>query len=108
MKVKVTLTGRALKDSKKAIKEAIDKTYGDTSQYAISILRGNTPVVTGRLSAGWEVAAKSSNTSFKIDNRVPYAPFVDGKRQIVERSMSEIENYFKGNLRTNFVVKLNS
>lgn len=107
MEVRVILTGVALVDSKSAIKRVLSKTYQNTSKFAIETVKNITPVRTGRMKEGWGISRDSSVT-LKIENKVPYAGFVDARQKIVERSRGDIESYFKTELSNNAVIELNS
>jgi len=105
--IKITLRGAALLQPKKAVQSAIKKTYTNTSNYALSTVRKDTPVRTGRMKAGWEIQNDLSST-MRIINPVPYAVYVDDRRQIVQRSLQGIENYFKDDLLKNGLAELDS
>ena len=102
--ITVTLRGAALLQPKKAIASAIKTTYKNTSQYALSIVRDNTPIRTGRMRDGWIV--ERGTDTLRIINQVPYAVYVDSRRQIVQRSLQGIENYFKDDLLKNGLAEL--
>jgi len=103
--ITVTLRGAALLQPKKAIDDAIKSTYKNTSQYALSIVRDNTPVRTGRLRDGWEIQNDLSST-MRISNPVPYAPYIDARRLIVQRSLAGIEQYFTIEMLKNGLAEL--
>ena len=105
--ITVTLRGAALLQPQKAIASAIKKTYTSTSQYALSTVKNATPVRTGRMKAGWEIQNDLSST-MRIINPVPYAVYVDSRRQIVQRSLQGIENYFTIEMLKNGVAELDS
>ena len=105
--ITVTLRGAALLQPQKAITSAIKKTYTGTSTYALSTIRNATPVRTGRMRDGWEIQNDLSET-MRISNPVPYAVYVDDRRQIVQRSLQGIENYFKDDLLKNGLAELDS
>ena len=102
--ITVVLRGAALLQPKKAIDDAIKKTYTSTSQYALSIVRDNTPIRTGRMRDGWII--ERDTDTLRIINQVPYAVYVDSRRQIVQRSLQGIENYFKDDLLKNGLAEL--
>jgi len=104
--VTVTLKGAALLRPKKAIASAIKKTHFRTSNYALSTIRKNTPVRTGRLRDGWIV--ERDTDTLRIINQVPYAVYVDARRQIVQRSLSAIEQYFTVEMLKNGLAELDS
>ena len=104
--ITVTLRGAALLRPQKAIADAIKETYSSTSTYALATVRDNTPVRTGRLRDGWIV--ERDTDTLRIINQVPYAPYIDARRQIVQRSLQGIENYFKDDLLKNNLAELNS
>ena len=104
--IKITLRGAALLRPQKAIANAIKTTYASTSTYALSIVRDNTPVRTGRLRDGW-IVERDTNT-LRVINPVSYAVYVDARRQIVQRSLQGIENYFKDDLLKNGLAELDS
>jgi len=105
--VTVTLRGAALLQPKKAVQSAIKKTYKNTSRYALSTVRSITPIRTGRMKSGWEVQNDLSET-MRIINPVPYAVYVDDRRQIVERSLPAIEQYFTIEMLKNGLAELDS
>ena len=102
--ITVTLRGAALLQPQKAIASAIKKTYTGTSTYALSIVRDNTPIRTGRMRDGWII--ERDTDTLRIINQVPYAVYVDSRRQIVQRSLQGIENYFKDDLLKNGLAEL--
>ena len=102
--IKITLRGAALLQPKKAIASAIKTTYKNTSNYALSTIKNATPVRTGRLRDGWIV--ERSTDILRVVNDVPYAPYIDARRQIVQRSLQGIENYFKDDLLKNGLAEL--
>ena len=102
--IKITLRGAALLQPQKAITSAIKKTYTGTSTYALSIVRDNTPIRTGRLRDGWIV--ERGTDTLRVINQVPYAPYVDDRRLIVQRSLSAIENYFTVEMLKNGLAEL--
>ena len=104
--VTVTLRGAALLRPQKAIASAIKKTHFSTSNYALSTVRKNTPVRTGRLRDGW-IVERDTNT-LRVINPVSYAVYVDARRQIVERSLSAIEQYFTVEMLKNGLAELDS
>ena len=104
--ITVVLRGAALLQPKKAIASAIKTTYKNTSQYALSTIRNATPVRTGRLRDGWIV--ERGTDTLRVINQVPYAPYIDAKRQMVQRSLQGIENYFKDDLLKNGINELDS
>ena len=104
--IKITLRGAALLQPQKAIDDAIKSTYASTSTYALSIVRDNTPVRTGRLRDGWIVERGSD--ILRVVNDVPYAPYIDARRQIVQRSLQGIENYFTVEMLKNGLAELDS
>jgi len=104
--IKITLRGAALLQPKKAIASAIKKTYISTSNYALSTIKNATPVRTGRLRDGWIV--ERGTDILRVVNDVPYAPYIDARRQIVQRSLQGIENYFKDDLLKNGLAELDS
>ena len=104
--ITVNLRGAALLQPKKAIADAIKSTYSSTSAYALATVRDNTPVRTGRLRDGWTVERDIS--TLRVVNQVPYAPYIDARRQIVQRSLPAIENYFKDELLKNGINELDS
>ena len=105
--ITVTLRGAALLRPQKAVKSAIKKTYTNTSNYALSTIRSITPVRTGRMKAGWEIQNDLSST-MRIINPVPYAVYVDDRRQIVQRSLPAIEQYFTVEMLKNGLAELDS
>ena len=104
--IKITLRGAALLQPKKAIASAIKTTYKNTSNYALSTIRNATPVRTGRMRDGWII--ERDTDTLRIINQVPYAVYVDSRRQIVQRSLQGIENYFKDDLLKNGLAELDS
>ena len=104
--ITVTLRGAALLQPKKAIDDAIKSTYKNTSQYALATARSVTPIRTGRLRDGWEI--QRDTDTLRVINQVPYAPYIDAKRQMVQRSLQGIENYFKDELLKNGINELDS
>jgi len=104
--ITVTLRGAALLQPQKAIASAIKTTYTSTSQYALSTIKNATPVRTGRLRDGW-IVERDTNT-LRVINPVSYAVYVDARRQIVQRSLQGIENYFKDDLLKNGLAELDS
>ena len=105
--IKITLRGAALLQPQKAIASAIKKTYSRTSNYALSTIKNATPVRTGRMRDGWEIQNDLSET-MRIINQVPYAVYVDSRRQIVQRSLQGIENYFTVEMLKNGIAELDS
>lgn len=104
--VTITLKGAALLRPKKAVRKAIKKTYASTANYALSTIRKLSPVRTGRLRDGWEINRESD--TLRVINEVPYAVYVDARRQIVQRSFSAIEQYFTVEMLKNGVAELDS
>ena len=103
--ITINLRGAALLRPQKAVKSAIKKTYTNTSRYALSTIRSITPVRTGRMKAGWEIENNLSET-MRISNPVPYAVYVDDRRQIVQRSLAGIEQYFTIEMLKNGLAEL--
>ena len=104
--ITINLRGAALLQPQKAIQSAIKKTYISTSNYALSTIKNATPVRTGRLRDGWIV--ERGTDILRVVNDVPYAPYIDARRQIVQRSLQGIENYFKDDLLKNGLAELDS
>ena len=104
--ITITLRGAALLQPKKAIADAIKETYSSTSTYALATVRSVTPIKTGRLRDGWEI--QRDTDTLRVINQVPYAPYIDARRLIVQRSLAGIENYFKDDLLKNGLAELDS
>ena len=102
--ITINLRGAALLQPKKAIDDAIKSTYKNTSQYALATARSVTPIRTGRLRDGWEI--QRDTDTLRVINQVPYAPYIDAKRQMVQRSLPAIEQYFKDDLLKNGLAEL--
>jgi len=81
-----------------AITRAVDATKVD----AMKILKGNTPVRTGKLRSGWSVTSKGFGLEYS--NQTPYAIYVEmgtkhfAPRAMLERSIPAISKAFKKNL----------
>ncbi|AFY49001.1 hypothetical protein Nos7524_3201 [Nostoc sp. PCC 7524] len=63
-----------------------------TMNWGIGRIRGRTPVVTGRLKAGWYNSTSNKSLNFEISNPVFYAPFVERRRGMISKTLPEIES----------------
>lgn len=78
------------------VKEILASSLKDTAEWGQNRVKSRTPVRTGRLKAGWNVIPTS--TYVKLDNPVPYAPYVEAKRFMASKTVPEIRAMLRQNL----------
>ncbi|BAY64983.1 hypothetical protein NIES22_50840 [Calothrix brevissima NIES-22] len=80
----------SLFSNKNLFKEILRESLNETADWAKSRVKSRTPVITGRLKAGWNTT--TNQQSFNLNNPVYYAPYVERRRGMLYKTVPEAES----------------